>query len=75
MIPVLKKLASFLLSLLLCLSLSANQAQAIDLPEPYGLPVQTDVLDPERPDDSGIMPLWENAPDKDDDHPITGERT
>lgn len=71
---MLKKLASFLLSLLLCLSLSVNQAKAVDAPEPADPPAQTDILvpgEPDGPDEPGIMPMGEEypnpTPDKTDD--------
>ena len=72
---MLKKLASFLLSLLLCLSLSVNQAKAVDAPEPADPPAQTDILvpgEPDKPDEPGIMPMGEDAPDKSDDSPNAG---
>ena len=50
---MLKKLASLLLSLLLCLSLLPGQALAADDPAPVDPPV---IEEPEQP---GIMPLAE----------------
>lgn len=50
MIPVFKKLASLLLSLLICLSLLPGQAGAADVPENEP-PVQTEAPEPVRPDD------------------------
>lgn len=60
-----KRLASLILSLLICLSLSATPAKAGDLPEPAVPPAQVEVLDPENPDgpdDPGIMLLAESYP-------------
>ena len=48
MIPMLKKLASLLLSLLLCLSLLPDQVCASDAPK-SGLPVQTEASEADRP--------------------------
>ena len=48
---MLKKLASLLLSLLLCLSLLPGQALAADDPAPVDPPVI------EEPEEPGIMPL------------------
>ena len=50
---MLKKLASLLLSLLLCLSLLPGQALAADDPAPVDPPVI------EEPEEPGIMPLAE----------------
>ena len=50
---MLKKLTSFLLSLLLCLSLLPGQALAADDPAPVDPPVI------EEPEEPGIMPLAE----------------
>lgn len=67
-----KRLASLILSLLICLSLSATPAKAVDLPEPAVPPAQVEVLDPENPGGPEIMSLSECEPDKDDDHPHAG---
>ena len=60
MIPVLKKLASLLLSLLLCLSLLPGQARAADIAE-KAPPIQTEASETVRPDEP-IMPLSEEFP-------------
>ncbi len=52
---MLKKLASLLLSLLLCLSLLPGQALAADDPAPVDPPVI------EEPEEPGIMPMAEVA--------------
>lgn len=73
---MLKKLAALALSLLICLSLSTNQAKAINPPEPAAPPVQSDVLYPGNPDesgDSGIMPLSEDPPTQGESFPREGE--
>ena len=57
MIPVLKKLASLLLSLLLCLSLLPGQARAADIAE-KAPPIQTEAsetVQPDEPDAAGIL--------------------
>lgn len=68
---MLKKLASLLLSLLLCLSLLPSQARAADAPDPAGPPVIEEPVDPETPEgpEEPIMPLaagGDVAGDKDD---------
>lgn len=73
---MLKKLVSWMLSLLICLSLLTNQATAIDSPESTTPPAQVEVLgseDPDGSDNPGIMPLAENSPERDDTHPIIGD--
>lgn len=72
---MLKKLASFLLSLLLCLSLSVNQAKAVDAPEPDDPPAQTNILVPGEPDEPGIMPMAEDPPATDNHFPETGRES
>lgn len=65
MIPVLKKLASLLLSLLLCLSLLSGQARAADAPEDVPPVVQTEALKetpPENPEGL-VMPAAEEFPE------------
>lgn len=63
---MLKKLASLLLSLLLCLPLLSGQADAASAPE-GGTPVQTEALETEHPNDPDelIMPAAEEFPEKD----------
>ena len=58
---MLKKFASLLLSLLLCLSLLPGQARAGDLPEPPAFP---GVVEPVEPEDPGepVMPMSEELP-------------
>lgn len=56
---MLKKLASLLLSLLLCLSLLPGQALASDDPAPVDQPVIVEPVAPEEPEDPGIMPMAE----------------
>lgn len=71
---MLKKLA-LLLTLLFCLSLPVDQANAQDSPEPDAPTVQVEGSDPENPggpDDEGIMLIWEDPPIKDEEHPNTG---
>ena len=57
---MLKKLASLLLSLLLCLSLLPGQALAADDPAPVAPPVI------EEPEEPGITPLAEVPEGKDE---------
>lgn len=57
--PMLKKLASLLLSLLLCLSLLPGQALAGHEPAPADPPVILETVGPEEPEDPGIMPMRE----------------
>ncbi|MBD5162751.1 MAG: hypothetical protein HDT14_12230 [Oscillibacter sp.] len=65
---MLKKFASLLLSLLLCLSLLPGQAQAENLPDPVDSPVTVEPLDPETPEkpEEPLMLLAEEMPDKGD---------
>lgn len=57
---MLKKLASLLLSLLLCLSLLPGQALASDDPAPpVDPPVIVEPVAPEEPEEPGIMPMAE----------------
>ena len=70
MIPVLKKLASLLLSLLICLSLLPAQAGAADAPE-NDPPVQIEAAEPDRPGDPDelVMPLEMEFPEgRETDH-------
>lgn len=64
---MLKKFASLLLSLLLCLSLLPGQARAENLPDPADPPVTVEPLDPETPEEpeEPLMLLAEEIPDKD----------
>lgn len=64
---LLKKFASLLLSLLLCLSLLPGQAHAENLPDPVDPPVTVEPLDPETPEkpEEPLMLLAEEVPDKD----------
>lgn len=67
-----KRLAALMLSLLICLSLSATPAKAVDLPEPAVPPAQVEVLDPENsdePDEPGTAILQESCPNKGSDDP------
>lgn len=57
MIPVLKKLASLLLSLLLCLSLLPGQAIAADTMEDVP-PVQTEAPETGHPNDPDELITW-----------------
>lgn len=69
---MLKKFASLLLSLLLCLSLLPGQARAENLPDPVDPPVTVEPLDPETPEkpEEPLMLLAEEMPDRDDNgHP------
>lgn len=67
MIPVLKKLASFLLSLLLCLSLLPGQARAADAPEDVPpAPIEAPEEERENDPDALVMVLSEeDFPEKD----------
>lgn len=60
-----KRLASLLLSLLLCLSLLPGQARAENLPDPVDPPVTVEPLDPETPEEpeEPLMLLAEEVPD------------
>lgn len=73
---MLKKLTSFLLSLLLCLSLLPGQARTADEPDPTPPPVIEEPLELEEPEDPGkseppeepVMPMSEEVPQKEDTH-------
>lgn len=72
---MLKKIASLLLSLLLCLSLLPGQARAGDVPAPDDPPVITGPLDPEDPDgpdepEPPVEPQSEEVPGDKDDYRI-----
>ena len=54
---MLKKRASLLLSLLLCLSPLPGQARAAGAPEPAAPPVTVEPADPETPEEPPVMPL------------------
>lgn len=57
---MLKKLASLLLSLLLCLSLLPGRALASDeLAPPVEAPVIVEPVDPEEPEEPPVMPMAE----------------
>ncbi len=55
-----KKLTSWLLSLLLCISLLPVQAHAADIPEDVEPPAVVEAVEPEEP----MMPLSEEVPDR-----------
>lgn len=60
---MLKKLASFLLSLLLCLSLLPGQARAADEPAPPAdPPAIEEPAEPEEPEDPPVMPAAVEVP-------------
>lgn len=66
---MLKKLASLLLSLLICLSLLPGQADAADTTE-SGLPLHMEASEVEQPDDpdnadAPVMPVAEEIPEED----------
>ena len=61
---MLKKFASLLLSLLLCLLLLPGQARAGDLPEPPEFPVVVEPVEPKEPDEP-VMPMSEPFPGED----------
>lgn len=68
---MLKKLASLLLSLLICLSLVSGQVHAIEPSEPDDVPVQEVFSDTKNTDDpdNSIMPAWINEfPDEEGEH-------
>ena len=70
---MLKKLASLLLSLLLCLSLLPGQARAGDVPAPDDPPAITEPLNPKDPDgptepESPVEPQSNEIPGNDGDH-------
>lgn len=54
---MLKKRASLLLSLLLCLPLLPGQARAAGAPEPAAPPVAVEPSGPETPEEPPVMPL------------------
>ena len=54
---MLKKRASLLLSLLLCLSLLPGQARAAGAPEPAAPPVAVEPSGPETQEEPPVMPL------------------
>lgn len=54
-----KKLTSWLLSLLLCISLLPVQAHAADIPEDVEPPAVVEAVEPEEP----VMPLAEEMPE------------
>lgn len=54
-----KKLTSWLLSLLLCISLLPVQAHAADIPEDVEPPAVVETVEPEEP----VMPLSEEVPE------------
>lgn len=60
---MLKKFASLLLSLLLCLSLLPGQARAGDLPEPPAFPVVVEPVEQEDPGEP-VMSMSEELPDE-----------
>lgn len=63
---MLKKLASLLLSLLLCLSLLPGQARASDEPvPPADPPVVVEPVEPEEPEEPPVMPMAEVLPEHD----------
>lgn len=55
-----KKLTSWLLSLLLCISLLPVQAHAAGVPEDVAPPAVVETAEPEEP----VMPLAEDVPDR-----------
>ena len=63
---MLKKLASLLLSLLICLSLLPGQADAANT-KGSGLPLQTEASETGQPDDPNapVMPVAEEMPEED----------
>ena len=61
---MLKKLTSFLLSLLLCLSLLPGQACAAGEPDSPQPPAVVEPLDPEEP----VMPTSEELPEDNGNH-------
>lgn len=67
---MLKKLTSFLLSLLLCLSLLPGQARAADEPDPPQPPVIEEPLDSSEPEppEEPVMPMSEEVPREETDH-------
>lgn len=67
---MLKKLTSFLLSLLLCLSLLPEQARAADEPDPPLPPAVVEPLDPDEPGppEEPVMPMGEELPGEEDNH-------
>lgn len=68
---MLKKLASLLLSLLLCLSLLPGQALASDeITTPADPPVIVEPVEPEEPEEPPVMPMAAVLPEY-DKGPIT----
>ncbi len=70
---MMKKLASLLLALLLCLSLLPGQGRAADEPDPPKPPVIVEPLDPENPGEpeppeGPVMPMEAEVPRGGDDH-------
>lgn len=61
---MLKRLTSFLLSLMLCLSLLPGQACAAGEPDSPQPPAVVEPLDPEEP----VMPMSEDVPRKEEGH-------
>lgn len=70
---MLKKLTSFLLSLLLCLSLLPGQACAAGEPDPPPPPAVVEPLDPDEPGEpeptkEPVMPMSQEMPGDSGDH-------
>ncbi len=70
---MMKKLASLLLALLLCLSLLPGQGRAADEPDPPKPPVIVEPLDPENPGEpeppeGPVMPMGEEFALEEDEH-------
>ena len=68
MVPVLKKLLSLLMSLLICFALLPGQARAGDLPEAGVSSAEVEFLDEESPSEAEypVMPAWaDEFPDTD----------
>lgn len=67
---MLKKLTSFLLSLLLCMSLLPGQALAAGEPDPPPPPAVVEPLDPDEPEppEEPVMPMGEELPGEEDNH-------
>ncbi|MDE6931388.1 MAG: hypothetical protein K2P37_01740 [Oscillospiraceae bacterium] len=65
--PMLKKLTSFLLSLLLCLSLLPGQACAAGEPDSPQPPAVVEPLDPEEP----VRPMSEELPEDNGNYHIS----
>ncbi len=62
---MLKKFASLLLALLLCLPLLPGRARAENLPDPVEPPAAADPLDPETPEEpeAPLMPMCDEIPE------------